>query len=186
MGTQLNGKRVAILATNGFEQSELMEPKRILEEAGAETVVVSPESGQIKGWKDKNWGDSIPVDQPLSEATEEDFDALMLPGGQMNPDILRMNPEAVNFVKSFVESGKPVGAICHGPWMLAEAGVTDGLKMTSWPSIKTDLMNAGADWTDEQVVTDQGIVTSRKPDDIPAFAAKLIEEINEGEHARSV
>lgn len=184
MGNDLNGKRVAILATNGFEQSELMEPKRMLEEAGAETVVVSPESGEIKGWKEKNWGDAIPVDQTVAESNEDEFDALMLPGGQMNPDTLRMNPEAVAFVRSFVESGKPVGAICHGPWLLAEAGVTDGLRMTSWPSIKTDLVNAGADWTDEQVVTDQGIVTSRKPDDIPAFAQKLIEEINEGVHSR--
>lgn len=184
MGTQLNGKRVAILATNGFEQSELVEPKRLLEEAGAETVVISPEAGQIKGWKDKNWGDMVAVDQPLDHVTAEDFDALMLPGGQMNPDILRMNPQAVDLVKAFAESGKPIGAICHGPWLLAEAGVADGRKMTSWPSIKTDLQNAGAEWEDSEVVTDHGIVTSRKPEDIPAFARKLIEEINEGVHSR--
>src|SRR5688572_7281248 len=132
MGTQLNGKRVAILATNGFEQSELLEPKRLLEEAGAETVVVSPEQGQIKGWKEKNWGDAIPVDQSLDGATEADYDALLIPGGQMNPDILRMNPKAVNLVKAFVESGKPVGAICHGPWLLAEADVVEGRHVTSW------------------------------------------------------
>jgi protease I len=184
MGTQLNGKRVAILATNGFEQSELIEPKRLLEEAGAETVVVSPEQGQIKGWREKDWGDTIPVDQSLDGANEADFDALFIPGGNMNPDSLRMNPKAVSLVKSFVESGKPVGAICHGPWLLAEADVIEGRHVTSWPSIKTDLINAGADWTDEQVVTDQGIVTSRKPADIPAFAKKLIEEINEGVHSR--
>lgn len=184
MGTQLQGKRVAILATNGFEQSELVEPKRMLEEAGAETVVISPESGEIKGWKDKDWGDSVRVDQVLGGASSEDFDALVLPGGQMNPDILRMNPEAVRLVKAFAESGKPIGAICHGPWLLAEAGAAEGRRMTSWPSIKTDLINAGADWADEEVVTDAGIVTSRKPDDIPAFARKLIEEISEGVHSR--
>jgi len=184
MARDLTGKKVAILATNGFEQSELLEPKKMLEEAGAETVVVSPESGEIKGWKDKNWGDAVPVDQTLDEVVESDFDALMLPGGQMNPDVLRMNPKAVDFVRSFSEAGKPIGAICHGPWLLAEAGVAEGRRMTSWPSIKTDLINAGADWTDEQVVTDQGIVTSRKPADIPAFAEKLIEEISEGVHAR--
>ena len=184
MARDLTGKKVAILATNGFEQSELLEPKKMLEEAGAETVVVSPESGEIKGWKDKNWGDAVPVDQTLDEVVESDFDALMLPGGQMNPDVLRMNPKAVDFVRSFSEAGKPIGAICHGPWLLAEAGVAEGRRMTSWPSIKTDLINAGADWTDEQVVTDHGIVTSRKPADIPAFAEKLIEEISEGVHAR--
>lgn len=178
------GKRVAILATNGFEQSELMEPKRLLEEAGAQTMVISPESGEIKGWKDKNWGDTVPVDESLNEASESNYDALVLPGGQMNPDILRMNPKAVSLVRSFVEAGKPVGAICHGPWLLAEAGVLDGRQVTSWPSIKTDLTNAGAEWTDEEVVTDNGIVTSRKPDDIPAFARKMIEEINEGYHDR--
>jgi protease I len=183
MGT-LTGKRIAILATNGFEQSELTEPKRLLEEAGAQTIVISPESGEIKGWKEKNWGEPVHVDEALSDANEANYDALMLPGGQMNPDSLRMNPQAVHLVRSFAEAGKPIGAICHGPWMLVEAGIVDGRDVTSWPSLKTDLTNAGAHWVDKEVVTDNGIVTSRNPGDIPAFANKLIEEINEGYHDR--
>lgn len=182
---KISGKRVAILATDGFEQSELMEPKRILEEAGAETVVVSPHSGQITGWKDKNWADKVKVDQTLDNCSAQDFDALMLPGGLMNPDRLRMDSKAVRFVRDFATSGKPIGAICHGPWTLIEAGAVKNRKMTSWPAIRSDLENAGAEWVDEEVVTDNGLVTSRKPEDIPAFARKLIEEIAEGVHARA-
>jgi protease I len=185
MAEQLMGKRVAILATDGFEQSELVEPKRLLEEAGAETTVVSIKGGEIRGWNTNDWGQSVPVDQTVDQSFPDEFDALMLPGGVMNPDKLRMNAGAVEFTKQFFAAGKPVGAICHGPWLLVEADVVRGRKVTSWPSLKTDLRNAGAEWVDEQVVTDQGMVTSRKPDDIPAFAQKLIEEIREGEHSPS-
>ncbi len=180
---QLDGKKVAILATNGFEQSELMEPKKALEAAGAKTHIVSLEAGSIKGWKDKNWGDSVDVDVLVSVANASDYDALMLPGGQMNPDILRANKTAVAFVKSFFEQHKPVGAICHAPWLLIEAGVVDGRNVTSYKSIETDMKNAGANWVDQEVVCDQGLVTSRQPEDLPAFNAKLIEEIAEGKHA---
>ncbi len=177
-------KRVAILATHGFEQSELFEPKAALDEAGAETTVVSLEAGEIKGWKDKDWGESIAVDATVTDCDPQEFDALLLPGGVMNPDQLRMNPEAVSFAKTFLKSGKPIGAICHGPWLLVETGEIDGRKLTSWPSLQTDIKNAGADWVDEEVVVDQGLVTSRKPADIPAFNQKLIEEIGEGPHPR--
>ncbi|HWD38827.1 MAG TPA: type 1 glutamine amidotransferase domain-containing protein [Fimbriimonas sp.] len=182
MGDQLKGKRVAILATDGFEQAELLQPKEILEDAGAETTVVSLKAGEIMGWNEKDWGRSVRVQKTLDECSPEDFDALLLPGGVMNPDKLRTDPRAVQFAKAFVTTGKPVGAICHGPWLLAEADVLDGRCVTSWPSLQTDLRNAGAEWVDEQVVTDEGLVTSRKPDDIPAFASKLIEEIKEGKH----
>lgn len=182
---RLQGKKVAILATDGFEQSELLEPKRALDEAGAETVVVSLKPGEIKGWNEKNWGDSVPVDMTVEEADAADFDALMLPGGVMNPDTLRMNDSAVAFVQDFFESGKPVGAICHGPWLLVEADVVEDRTLTSWPSLITDIENAGGTWVDQEVVTDQGLVTSRNPGDIPAFSRKLIEEIVEGVHARS-
>jgi len=183
MNEQLNGKRVAILATDGFEQSELLEPQRLLSEAGAEITKVSLQPGQIKGWNEQNWGQSISVDQTVSQASAEDFDALVLPGGVMNPDKLRTDEDAVRFVRDFFEQGKPVGAICHGPWMLVEADVAEGRTVTSWPSLETDLRNAGANWVDQEVVTDEGLVTSRKPSDIPAFASKLIEEIQEGRHA---
>jgi len=186
MNGNISGKRVAILATDGFEQSELLEPKRLLEEAGAVTTVVSPHDGNIRGWKDKEWADYVPVDQTLDDSSAEDFDALMLPGGLMNPDRLRMDDRAIAFVRAFAESGKPIGAICHGPWTLVEANAINGRRMTSWPAIKSDLINAGADWVDAEVVTDQGLVTSRKPEDIPAFAKKLIEEISEGIHARAM
>jgi protease I len=183
MATQnLNGKRIAILATDGVEQVELTEPKKALDQAGAKTSVVSPKSGSIKGWQHDHWGDEIPVDLPLDQARADDFDALLLPGGVMNPDQLRMNERAVQFTKDFFRAGKPVAAICHGPWLLAEAGVVKGRTVTSWPSLKTDLRNAGADWVDREVVTDEGLVTSRKPDDIPAFNAKMIEEFTEGKH----
>ncbi len=178
----LSGKRVAILATDGVEQVELLEPRKALDAAGAQTSVVSPKSGSIKGWNHTEWGQEIPVDIELGQANADDFDALMLPGGVINPDKLRTMPEAVSFVRAFFEAGKPVGAICHGPWMLVEADVVRGRKMTSWPSLQTDLRNAGANWSDEQVVTDHGLVTSRKPDDIPAFNKKIIEEFAEGVH----
>jgi protease I len=184
MAGQLQGKRVAILATDGFEQSELLEPKAALHQAGAEIKVVSPKEGSIKGWDHTNWGKDVPVDMALSSAKPDDFDALLLPGGVMNPDRLRMIPEAVRFVKAFVDSQKPIGAICHGPWTLLEAGGVKGRTVTSWPSLQTDIRNAGGNWVDQEVVTDQGVVTSRKPDDIPAFNKKLIEEIAEGQHER--
>ena len=167
-------KRVMILATHGFEQSELDKPKAALEEAGFETVVVSPEDGQIKGWQDKDWGDPVKVDLTLEEAEAADFDALVLPGGQMNPDILRMEDKAVQLVKDFCASGKTVAAICHGPWLLAEAGVIEGKTVTSWPSIRTDLKNAGANVVDKEVATDGNLITSRNPDDIPAFNTAII------------
>jgi protease I len=184
MNQQLNGKRVAILVADGFEQVELTDPKQALELAGATTQIVSPAKGQVKGWNHTDWGDQFPVDLPLEQARPEDFDALLLPGGVMNPDKLRMNAQAVQFVKSFFEAGKPIAAICHGPWTLIEAGAVRGRKMTSYESIQTDLKNAGADWVDQEVVNDQGIVTSRKPADIPAFNLKMIEEFAEGGHDR--
>jgi deglycase len=175
----LQGKRVAILATNGFEQSELLEPRRALDQAGATTLVVSPAEGKIKGWNHKEWGQEVPVDISLGSADANDFDALLLPGGVMNPDHLRMNPQAVDFVKRFTDSGKPVAAICHGPWTLIEAGAVQGHTMTSWPSVKTDLKNAGANWVDKEVVRDGKLVTSRKPDDIPAFNREMIQMFSE-------
>jgi len=178
----LSGKRVAILATDGVEQVELTEPRKALDSAGATTKVVSPKSGSIKGWNHTEWGEQIPVDVSLDSASANDFDALLLPGGVMNPDHLRMNRSAVNFVRAFFEAGKPVAAICHGPWLLVEADVARGRNVTSWPSLQTDLRNAGASWSDSQVVTDHGLVTSRKPDDIPAFNKKMIEEFAEGVH----
>jgi protease I len=178
----LSGKRVAILATDGVEQVELTEPRKALDAAGAKTKVVSPKSGSIKGWNFTNWGDDIKVDVALDSTSPDDFDALMLPGGVINPDTLRMNEDAVNFVRAFFEAGKPVASICHGPWMLVEADVVRGRNVTSWPSLRTDLRNAGANWTDSESVTDHGLVTSRKPDDIPAFSRKMIEEFAEGVH----
>lgn len=167
-------KRVMILATNGFEQSELEEPKRLLEAAGYETTVVSPESGEIKGWDNKDWGRRVAVDMALADANESDFDALLLPGGQMNPDILRMEEKAVQLVQDFDDAEKPIAAICHGPWLLVEADIVDGRTVTSWPSLRTDLENAGADVVDQEVAVDGNLITSRKPDDIPAFTEALI------------
>jgi protease I len=181
---KLDGVKVAVLATDGFEQSELFEPKKALEEAGAEVSVVSLEAGEIKGWNHKDWGASIDVDLTIEEANADDFDALQLPGGVMNPDKLRLNEKAVGFIKAFFDAGKPVAAICHAPWTLIEAGVVRGKTVTSWASLRTDLENAGANWVDEEVVTDNGLVTSRKPDDIPAFNEKMIEEFAEGIHKR--
>jgi len=177
----LQGKKVAILATDGFEQSELLEPRKALDEAGATTQVVSPTGKKIKGWDQKDWGKEVSVDVPLDSAHAEEFDALLLPGGVMNPDQLRMNPTAVQFVKQFTDAGKPVAAICHGPWTLVEAGAVRGRTMTSWPSLKTDLNNAGASWVDKEVVNDQGVVTSRRPDDIPAFNREMIRLFSEGQ-----
>ncbi len=181
---ELKGKRVAILATDGFEQVELTEPKKALEAAGAKTTVVSLKAGEIKGWDKTDWGETVRVDATLDETSAQDFDALMLPGGVMNPDTLRMEPKAVAFVKEFFASGKPVGAICHGPWILIETGFADGATLTSWPSLKTDLRNAGAFWVDREVVADNLLVTSRKPEDLPAFNSMLIEMILESNQLR--
>jgi protease I len=180
MASSLTGKKIAILATDGFEQSELMQPRQALEEAGAHTEVISPNSGKIKGWDNKDWGESVKVDKTLDNVSAEEYDGLLLPGGVINPDHLRMDPKAVNFVKQFVSSGKTVGAICHGPWTLLEAGALKGKTVTSWPSLKTDLKNAGANWVDKEVVTDGQFITSRKPDDIPAFNKAVIESVAHG------
>ena len=183
---QLNGKRVAILIADGFEQVEMTEPCRALNEAGAQTQIVSPVQGQVKGWNHTEWGDQFPVDVALDTANPNDYDALLLPGGVMNPDKLRANPTAVKFVRSFFQDGKPIAAICHGPWLLVEADVVRGRTLTSYQSIKTDIKNAGGDWVDQEVITDHGLVTSRKPDDIPAFNRKMLEEFAEGRHERQV
>jgi len=180
MPNSLQGKTIAILATDGFEQSELIKPKQALEEAGARTQVVSPAENKIKGWEKKDWGKEVPVDVPLKSADPAHYDALLLPGGVMNPDQLRMVPEAVNFVKHFIDSRKPVAAICHGPWMLVEAGAVRGRTVTSWPSLKTDIRNAGGTWEDKEVIVSNGVVTSRKPDDIPAFNREMIELFSKG------
>jgi protease I len=182
MANELSGKRVAIVVTDGFEQDELLKPRQALDEAGAKTEVISPKTGKVKGWKYTNWGTEVSVDREVQESDPNDYDALMLPGGVMNPDHLRMDTSAVRFVESFVRSGKPIAAICHGPQTLIEADAVRGRRMTSYPSIKTDLRNAGAEWVDQEVVVDQGLVTSRTPDDIPAFNRKMIEEFAEGRH----
>ena len=179
MARTLEGRTVAILATDGFEQSELMEPKKALEEAGAKTEVVSLESGTIRGWKLKNWGQDVAVDVTIKTARPERYDALLLPGGMMNPDRLRTESRAVEFVRAFFSGGKPIAAICHGPWMLVEAGVLEGTRLTSWPSLRTDIRNAGGEWVDEEVVSDRKLVTSRKPDDLPAFNRRMIEMIEQ-------
>lgn len=185
MMEKLKGSKVAILATDGFEQVELMEPKKTLENAGAATHVLSPKSGEIKGWKFKEWGDDVKVDKTLEQARAADYDVLVLPGGVMNPDHLRMEPKAVQFVREFAQSGKPVAAICHGAWTLIEAGVVKGKTMTSWPSLKTDMKNAGANWVDREVVVDGNFITSRKPEDLRAFCQKIIEEIADGVHLKA-
>jgi len=171
----LEGLKVAILVADGFEQVELVEPRKALDQAGAETQIVSPEDGRVRGWNFTDWGDKLPVDVPLDGARPEDFDALLLPGGVMNPDTLRMQPKAVDFVRAFFDAGKPVAAICHGPWTVVEAGAARGRRIASWPSIKTDLRNAGAEWVDEEAVVDGNLVSSRKPDDIPAFNRAMID-----------
>lgn len=182
MKTSLAGKKIAILVADGFEQCELEEPRAVLKAAGAETHIVSPENHRVKGWKQDKFGDSFQVDVNLKSADDEDYDALLLPGGVMSPDKLRTLPEAVFFVRSFFEAGKPVAAICHGLQILIEANVVHGRTLTSYLSVKTDLINAGAEWIDKNVVTDQGLVTSRQPDDIPYFNEKMIEEFAAGVH----
>ena len=175
MSQDLTGLKVAALVEHGFEQSELLEPRKALEEAGARVEVVSPVEGAVKGWRHGAWTDEVKVDQPLADAHPDDYDALLLPGGVFNPDRLRMNERAVQFVKSFAASNRPIAAICHGPWTLIEADAVRDRRVTSWPSLKTDLRNAGAIWVDGEVIEDRGLVTSRNPDDIPAFNRKMIE-----------
>lgn len=182
--SDLAGKKIAILATNGFEQSELDVPLAGLKKAGAMVEIVSPEQGEIKGWDKKDWGRPVKVDRALDQARADDYDAIVLPGGQMNPDTLRGNDKALALIKSFFEQGKVVAAVCHAPWLLIDTGIAKGRKMTSYNTIKQDLINAGAHWEDSEVVTDKGVVTSRNPDDLPAFVAKIIEEVNEGRHER--
>jgi protease I len=176
----LEGMKVAILVTDGFEQVELVEPRKALDQAGADTRVVSPKDERARGWNSTDWGDEVAVDVPLDRARAQDFEALLLPGGVINPDTLRMLPEAVAFVRAFFDAGKPVASICHGPWTVIEAGAARGRRVTSWPSLRTDLRNAGAEWLDEEAVTDRGLVTSRKPDDIPAFKRAMIDLFSRG------
>jgi protease I len=184
MTKTLEGKAVAILVENGFEHVELTEPQRALEEAGARTAIVSPSPHRVRSWKHVEWGNEFEVDVPLEDAEAERYDALLLPGGVMNPDKLRINPQAVAFVEAFFQAGKPIASICHGPWTLIEAGAVKGRRVTSWPSLRTDLRNAGAEWVDEEVVAIENLVTSRKPEDIPAFNRKMIEEFADARHAK--
>ncbi|MFZ5737831.1 protease I [Rhodopseudomonas thermotolerans] len=184
MAGQLDGKRVAILATNGFEQSELETPRDKLKAAGAQVDIVSPEQGEIKGWDQKDWGRPVKVDKQLGSVKADDYDAIVLPGGQINPDLLRVDQNALKLIKAFYDAGKPVAAVCHAPWLLIETGIAKGKRMTSYHSIKQDVINAGAKWEDSQVVTDNGLITSRNPGDLEAFSAKIIEEIREGKHQR--
>jgi protease I len=178
MASELSGKKIAFLATDGFEQAELFEPRKALDEAGATTVVIAPKGGEIKAWDMKDWGKTMKVDKILADANPNEYDALVLPGGVINPDHLRMDPAAVNFVKKFVETGRTTAAICHGPWTLLEAGVLRGRTVTSWPSLKTDLKNAGASWVDQECVRDGQFIFSRKPDDIPAFNRAIVQSVS--------
>jgi deglycase len=180
---ELQGKKIAFLATDGVEQVEYTEPRKAVEQAGAAAHLVSLKPGQIQGFNHLDKGDTFPVDKAVSDASADDYDGLVLPGGVANPDVLRTDKDAVQFVRSFFEAGKPVASICHGAWTLVEADVVKGRTLTSWPSIRTDIENAGGAWVDEEVHTDRGLVTSRKPDDLPAFNAKIIEEFAEGRHA---
>jgi protease I len=180
----LSDKRVAILAADGFEQSELLVPKQRLEEAGAAVDVISLKAGEIWGWKDGDWGDPIEVDRTIDAVRIDEYDALVIPGGVLNPDLLRRDEDAVQLVRDFYDSKKPLAAICHAPWVLVEAGIAKGLRMTSFSSMATDVKNAGATWVDKEVVVDQGLITSRNPGDLEAFSAKIIEELGEGTHER--
>ena len=179
---RLQGRRVAVLATDGFEQVELEKPVEALKNAGAQVEVVAPHGGEIQGFNHHDKGRTVPVDRELGEANPDQYDAIVLPGGVINPDQLRLEPKAIAFVRSFAQAHKPIAAICHGPWTLINAEAVQGKTMTSWPSLETDLRNAGAEWVDQEVVVDDGLVTSRKPDDLPAFCAKMIEEFAEGRH----
>lgn len=179
---KLSGKTIAVLATDGFEQSELEKPVEALRQAGATVLIVSPKDGDIQGWEHHDKGRKVAVDRPLAGARAEDYDGIVLPGGVINPDALRLEPEAIAFIRAFADAGKPIAAICHGPWTLINAEAVEGRRMTSWPSLQADLENAGARWVDEEVVVDQGLVTSRNPDDLPAFCEKMIEEFAEGPH----
>jgi protease I len=184
MADELNGKKIAFLTANeGVEEVELTEPRKAVEGAGAETELLAPEAGEVQAFNHLDKAETYAVDKVVGDASADDYDGLVLPGGVANPDNLRTHPEAVSFIRDFFSAGKPVGVICHGPWTLIEAGVVDGRKLTSWPSLQTDLRNAGAEWVDEEVVVDNGLVTSRKPDDLEAFNAKIVEEFAEGEHA---
>jgi protease I len=178
----LDGKKIAILATHGFEQSELEVPRDRLKKAGAVVDVVSPSSGEIRGWDKKDWGRPVTVDKTLDQASSADYDAVVLPGGQINPDLLRVEQQALKFIRDIFDAGKIVAAVCHAPWLLIETGIARGRKMTSYKSIKTDVANAGAKWEDSDVVVDQGVITSRNPGDLEAFTAKIIEEVREGRH----
>jgi deglycase len=180
----ISNAKVVILATHGFEQSELQVPQQKLRDAGAQVVVVSPEKGQIRGWQHKDWGDSVTVDKSLDEVRADDYDALVLPGGQINPDLLRIDAQALQLIRDFLDAGKVVAAVCHAPWLLIEVDAVRDRQVTCYKSIKTDVINAGGKWVDREVVTDRGLITSRNPGDLDAFSAKLIEEIQEGSHAR--
>jgi protease I len=181
---QLKGKKVAIITENGFEEVELTSPKKALEDAGAKVDIISPQKGKVKAWNHDHWSIELPVDKNIADANPDDYDALVVPGGVLNPDQMRKNKDCVEFAQHFLDAGKPLAAICHGPQLLIETGKLKGRKMTSYPSVKTDLINAGAEWTDKEVVVDRGLVTSRSPKDLPAFNKKMLEEIREGVHER--